>query len=99
MSAALDAHGPQTGGSLFPELSLSFFEHWCRSACSSLQYKTACVMPHVIRHSAASNDSYHRRRNLAEVQKRGRWESKKKRFKIFQACTPSASMEASSSLS
>ena len=68
---------PKQGGSPFPELSLSFFEHWCRSACSSLQYKTACVMPHVIRHSAASNDSYHRRRNLAEVQKRGRWESKK----------------------
>jgi hypothetical protein len=40
-----------------------------RLACSKLQYKTACMTPHVIRHSAASNDSYHRRRNLAEVQK------------------------------
>ena len=68
---------PKAGGPLFPDLSLSLFEHWCRSACTELKYKSACVMPHVIRHSAASNDSYHKRRNLNEVKKRGRRECKK----------------------
>ncbi len=63
--------------SLFPKISLSFLEHWCRSACHCLGYNTPCIMPHVVRHAAASNDVYHGRRDLVEVQKRGRWECKK----------------------
>ena len=64
-------------GELFPDLSLASLEHWCRHACASLKYKSTCVMPHIVRHAAASNDAYHRRRCLAEIQKRGRWECKK----------------------
>lgn len=64
--------------SLFPNVSLSFLEHWCRSACLSLGYNTPCIMPHVVRHAAASNDVYHGRRDLTEVQKSwGRWECRK----------------------
>lgn len=33
-------------------------------------------MPHVVRHAAASNDRYHQRRTLLEIQKRGRWQAK-----------------------
>lgn len=61
---------------LFPRLSLSQLESWCRQACTQLQYKTSVVMPHVLRHSGASNDAYHNRRPLNEIQKRGRWQAR-----------------------
>ena len=61
----------------FPDISLPSYESFCRQACEKLGYKCACVMPHIIRHSSASNDVYHGRRTLAEVQKRGRWAAKK----------------------
>ena len=64
-------------GPLFPKLSLSRFEAWCRSACRKLQYKSVCIMPHILRHSGASNDVFHKRRDLLHVQKRGRWQAKK----------------------
>ncbi|CAL1160571.1 unnamed protein product [Cladocopium goreaui] len=62
---------------LFPGLTLSGYETWCRQACLRLSYKCSCVMPHIIRHAAASNDMYHSRRSLVEIQKRGRWAAKR----------------------
>ena len=62
---------------LFPGLTLSGYETWCRQACLRLSYKRSCVMPHIIRHAAASNDMYHSRRSLVEIQKRGRWAAKR----------------------
>ena len=34
-------------------------------------------MPHILRHAGASNDAFRKRRSLADIQKRGRWEAKK----------------------
>lgn len=62
--------------SLFGDIFLVSYERWLRAACSKLQYKTACVMPHVLRHTGASNDVYHKRRSLVDVQRRGRWKAK-----------------------
>ena len=61
---------------LFPDLNLHGFENWCKRACEVLQYQSTCIMPHVIRHSGASNDAFHGRRPLQEIQKRGRWAAK-----------------------
>lgn len=61
---------------LFPNLNLHGFEDWCKRACMTLQYQSVCIMPHVIRHSGASNDAFHGRRPLQEIQKRGRWAAK-----------------------
>eukprot|EP00438_Fugacium_kawagutii_P020949 Skav211840 [mRNA] locus=scaffold305:781368:784860:+ [translate_table: standard] len=65
-----------TDDCLFPNLSLSQYEAWFKQACNELQYKSTCIMPHVVRHAGASNDHYHGRRNLVEIQKRGRWMAK-----------------------
>lgn len=61
---------------LFPNVDLAGYEKWCKQACSDLGYASACVMPHIVRHAGPSNDIYHKRRDLLEVQKRGRWEAK-----------------------
>ena len=61
---------------LFPDITLNAYERWCQQSCDTLQYKSRCVMPHVVRHAAASNDRYHQRRTLLEIQKRGRWQAK-----------------------
>ena len=61
---------------LFQNVNLAQYEQFCRRACSTLQYRSACVMPHIIRHAGPSNDIYHKRRSLVEVQKRGRWATK-----------------------
>eukprot|EP00438_Fugacium_kawagutii_P008464 Skav230206 [mRNA] locus=scaffold2443:266117:270539:+ [translate_table: standard] len=63
-------------GPLFPNLTLNSYERWMRSANQQLGYSVECLKPHVIRHSAASNDRYHERRSLQDVGKRGRWEAK-----------------------
>eukprot|EP00438_Fugacium_kawagutii_P033213 Skav219766 [mRNA] locus=scaffold4956:106246:106890:- [translate_table: standard] len=68
--------GSQTDGPLFPQLSLSTYERWFRAANTTLKYTGDILKPHVIRHSGPSNDVYHQRRSLAEVQKRGRWEAR-----------------------
>lgn len=62
--------------SLFGSINLASYEKWLQSACQQLQYKTTCVMPHVLRHTGASNDVYHKRRSLLDVQRRGRWKAK-----------------------
>ena len=61
---------------LFPNTTLSGYENFMRKACLKLKYKTNCVMPHIVRHSAASNDCYHQRRGLSDIAKRGRWQSR-----------------------
>lgn len=66
----------QTEHFLFPRLNLSQYESWFKKACDTLQYKCQCVLPHTVRHSGASNDKYHNRRSLTEIQKRGRWAAK-----------------------
>ena len=62
---------------LFEHLSLERYEQWFKAAARTLHYKTQCVMPHILRHSGASNDAFHKRRTLLEIQKRGRWQAKK----------------------
>ena len=64
------------GEQLFQNLSLSQFEDWCKKVSVVLRYKSNCVMPHVVRHAGASNDRYHNRRSLHEIQKRVRWAAK-----------------------
>ena len=74
---ALKLWVPLASGRVFPKLSLAQLEQWCKAACQQLRYKSCCVMPHILRHSGASNDVYHKRRDLTSVQKRGRWQARK----------------------
>ncbi|CAE7187344.1 unnamed protein product [Symbiodinium necroappetens] len=62
---------------LFPQITLAFYERWCAKSCEQLSYRSACIMPHILRHSGASNDMFHKRRSLNEIQKRGRWQARK----------------------
>ena len=62
---------------LFEHLSLERYEQWFKAAAKTLGYKSQCVMPHILRHSGASNDAFHKCRSLMEIQKRGRWQAKK----------------------
>ncbi|CAE7204167.1 unnamed protein product [Symbiodinium sp. CCMP2592] len=62
---------------LFPGVTLSFYERWCEKSCKQLGYRSTCIMPHILRHSGASNDMFHKRRSLNEIQKRGRWQARK----------------------
>ena len=52
---------------LFGSVCLAFYEKWLRAACKRLHYKTTCVLPHVLRHTGASNDVFHKRRGLLDV--------------------------------
>jgi integrase len=62
---------------VFPGLSLKNFEETWKRLLVQKQYPLAFITPHVLRHTAASNDIFHGRRDLAGVQKRGFWESRK----------------------
>ncbi|CAE7650241.1 unnamed protein product, partial [Symbiodinium pilosum] len=77
LTQAMDLYVKQHPGKLFPKLTLAKYEAWFRNAAGKLKYKSKCVMPHILRHSGASNDAYHKRRSLLDIQKRGRWEAKK----------------------
>ena len=61
---------------VFPDITLASLERFCKTASSQLGYQTVCLLPHVVRHSAASNSFYHKRRQLPEIMKRGRWTAK-----------------------
>ena len=63
-------------GPIFPGLTLSQYEKWFRDANKKLLYSNNVLKPHVIRHSGPSNDCYHGRRRLDEIQKRGRWDAR-----------------------
>ena len=62
---------------LFPNITLRFYERWCERSCKQLGYRSACIMPHILRHYGASNDMVHKRRSLHEIQRRGRWQARK----------------------
>jgi integrase len=62
---------------VFPELTLKKYEDLWKRLMISKKYPLTLITPHVLRHTAASNDIYHGRRDLASVQKRGFWQSKK----------------------
>lgn len=67
----------QPGDALFPDVSLAQYERLLSSACVEMGYSAVIVQPHILRHSAASNDFFFKRRDLREVQKRGRWQARK----------------------
>ena len=60
-------------GHLFPGLTLHQYETKLAQAERVLLY---LVTPHVFRHTGASNDFYHSRRDSNAIQKRGRWRAK-----------------------
>jgi hypothetical protein len=61
---------------LFPHLCLRSYEAHLARASKNLALPVY-VSPHVVRHSGASNDRFHQRRTLLQIQKRGRWQSSK----------------------
>ena len=61
---------------LFPRVDLGSYERHLAEACNQLEYSAVIVLPHIIRHSSASNDAFFKRRDLRSIQKRGRWASK-----------------------
>ena len=67
----------QPGDALFPAISLAQYEKFLSSACVEMGYSAVIVQPHILRHSSASNDFFFKRRDLREVQKRGRWQARK----------------------
>ena len=77
LAQAMTLYVKQCSSNLFPNITLNFFERWCEKSCKQLSYKSTCIMPHIFRHSGASNDMFHKRRSLEEIQKRGRWAARK----------------------
>ena len=77
LTKAMDFYVQRHPNRLFPGLTLAKYEAWFRQATGKLRYRTRCVMPYILRHSGASNDAFHKRRSLLDIQKRGRWEAKK----------------------
>ncbi len=61
---------------LFPRATLAGYEQALAAACKALNYSAVIVLPHILRHSSASNDAYFKRRDLRSIQKRGRWSSR-----------------------
>ena len=61
---------------LFPSISLAQYERILHNTRGLLEYSSPVVLPHIVRHSSASNDACHRRRDLRTIQKRGRWAAK-----------------------
>ena len=66
------AEGPRLFGRL---ATLSQYETTLKAATAELGLADFNIVPHTFRHSGPSNDVYHKRRTLREVQKRGRWKS------------------------
>ena len=69
-------HGKAKQDRLFPQLTLAEYESWLVSVCRERGYGLGYITPHVMRHSGPSNDRFHQRLNLAQIQKRGRWSCK-----------------------
>lgn len=55
------------------DIFLSRYENFFRRADVTLGLQALQLCPHVVRHSSASNDRFHKRRTLKEIKKRGRW--------------------------
>eukprot|EP00435_Cladocopium_sp_Y103_P040010 s704_g10.t2 len=58
---------------LFPDRTLAKYEEIMGETAASLRYSPGVFLPHVLRHSGPSCDHYHSRRDLNEIQRRGRW--------------------------
>eukprot|EP00438_Fugacium_kawagutii_P019574 Skav228158 [mRNA] locus=scaffold439:19428:23715:+ [translate_table: standard] len=67
---------PNVDSFVFPGLTLAKYERLFSQACSELNLPVT-VTPHMVRHSAASNDQCCKRRSIQQIQKRGRWQSQK----------------------
>ena len=67
-----ELHRPRHGHKWF-NITLSRYENFFGRANLTLGLQALQLCPHVVRHSSASNDSFHKRRTLKEIKKRGRW--------------------------
>lgn len=65
-----------TADRLFPGISQAQYERALRKACDQLGNLAPVALPRIVRHSSASNDACHQRRDLRAIQKRGRWAAK-----------------------
>ena len=65
-------HKPGSRTAVFPGLSLSKYEDHFKQAMAAMGLPLS-VTPHVVRHSGPSNDFYHRRKTIKQIQKQGRW--------------------------
>ena len=74
---ALWLEGVADNDAVFPSLTLNTYERGWQQLMTQKKYPASLITPHVLRHTAASNDLFHGRRNLAAVQKRGFWQSRK----------------------
>jgi hypothetical protein len=72
----LQVRGKTKNQKLFPNLNLRSYEGHLARVSKTMQLPVY-VSPHVVRHSGASNDRFHKRRSLLQIQKRGRWASTK----------------------
>ena len=62
---------------LFGGLQLQRYEQGFHDASSILRLQRLHAVPHSVRHDGPSEDVYHKRADLAAIQKRGRWGSPK----------------------
>ena len=60
---------------VFDDLTLSKYEVQVRAAAVALSLPAEKFVPHAFRHSGPSNDFYNKRRDILEIQMRGRWAS------------------------
>jgi hypothetical protein len=67
------ALGRPTSGPLFPGCTLHSYEKVFRLASAKLNAPTIRITPHVVRHSAPSEDFLCKRIDIQALQKRGRW--------------------------
>jgi hypothetical protein len=76
LTELLDAavKGKKKDEQLFATLTLPKYEASFVKFCVARGYTTAGIFitPHTVRHAGASNDRFHKRRSLKEIQKRGR---------------------------
>ena len=61
---------------VFPQLTLHKYEEHFKQATQALQLPLD-LTPHIVRHSGPSNDFYHRRKTLKQIQRHGRWAAEK----------------------
>ncbi|CAE8693926.1 unnamed protein product [Polarella glacialis] len=73
---------------LFPSLSLASYERLFQDARRQRYNKCIHVTPHSVRHSGPSNDKFHKRRSLLQIQKRCQWASSKSVTKYEKEALP-----------
>lgn len=62
--------------SVFPSLTLAVYEKHFKQAVDALDLPLD-LTPHIIRHSGPSNDFYHQRKSIKQIQRHGRWAAEK----------------------